>query len=373
LDIKKKETIFQAMSPAIPLPFPSIDTFQRKLLHWYNKHKRNLPWRINPTPYRVWISEIMLQQTQVSTVIPYYINFLNRFPDLRSLARASEQEVLELWSGLGYYSRARNLLKTATIILNKYGEFPKIFHILITLPGIGQYTAGAICSIAFNQAQPAVDGNIRRVLTRINGIQGGASESFFRDQMEFLIPKGQAASFTQAMMELGALICAPSLPKCSSCPIKTMCVALKLGIQASIPEARFKRTPEALEISMLILEQNGKILIVSPVEPKIIPGKWGFPCLIIPDHESPETCALHLSRSILKKRISLTSYTRFHHAITHNKICVHVYYGKLNSRMQIDSTINYQWLLGNQLKKRLISSLFQKALNKYADIKAADF
>lgn len=132
------------MAPSIPLPFSSINAFQRKLIQWYDKHKRDLPWRINPNPYRVWISEIMLQQTQVSTAIPYYIDFLDRFPDLRSLARASEQEVLELWAGLGYYSRARNLLKTAITILDKYGEFPEIFHILITLPGIGQYTAGLI-------------------------------------------------------------------------------------------------------------------------------------------------------------------------------------------------------------------------------------
>jgi A/G-specific adenine glycosylase len=361
------------MASTIPLPLSSINSFQRKLIHWYNKQKRDLPWRINPNPYRVWISEIMLQQTQVSTAIPYYINFLNKFPDLQSLALASEQEVLELWSGLGYYSRARNLLKTATAILNKYGEFPGIFHILITLPGIGQYTAAAICSIAFNQAQPAVDGNIRRVLTRLYGIQGGASESFFRNQMESLIPKGQAAAFTQAMMELGALICTPSIPQCAICPIKTMCVGLKLEIQASIPEAKIKRSIETLEISMLILEHDGNILIVSPVKPKIIPGKWGFPCLIIPDHKSPESSAIHLARSIMGKKASLTKYARFHHRITHHKICVHAFYGKTDNRIRTSNASNYLWLSANQLKKHLISSLFQKALKKYAEIKTADF
>lgn len=360
------------MAPSIPLPFSSINAFQRKLIQWYDKHKRDLPWRINPNPYRVWISEIMLQQTQVSTAIPYYIDFLDRFPDLRSLARASEQEVLELWAGLGYYSRARNLLKTAITILDKYGEFPEIFHILITLPGIGQYTAGAICSIAFNQAQPAVDGNIRRVLTRINGIRDGAPESFFRNQMESMIPKGQAASFTQAMMELGALICTPSLPQCASCPIKAMCVALRLGIQASIPEVQLKRASKTLEVAVLILEQDGKILIVSPVAPKIIPGKWGFPCLIIPDGKSPEASAIHLVRSIIGEKTSLKRYAFFRHTITRYKISVHAYYGKFDYRIQTSNTNNYRWLSGNQLKKNLISSLFQKALNKYADIKTVD-
>jgi A/G-specific adenine glycosylase len=360
------------MDSAIPLPFSSINAFPKKLLRWYDKHKRNLPWRINPTPYRVWISEIMLQQTQVSTVIPYYINFLNRFPDLQSLARASDQEVMELWAGLGYYSRARNLLKTATTILNKYGEFPKTFHILITLPGIGQYTAGAICSIAFNQAQPAVDGNIRRVLTRLNGVRGGASESFFRNQMEFLIPKGQAASFTQAMMELGALICTPSRPQCSDCPVKTMCIALKLGIQASIPEAPVKRAPEILEISTILLERDEKFLAISPIEPSLIPGKWGLPCRIVAGQKSPEATASQLCNSVLGRKVLLSPYCHFRHSITHHRILVYAYYGKLNPRIKMKCTGEHLWLSYNQTEKHITSTLFRKALHQHEASKKAE-
>jgi A/G-specific adenine glycosylase len=311
----------------------------------------------------------MLQQTQVATAIPYYINFLNRFPDLQTLARASESEVLELWSGLGYYSRARNLLKTATTILDTYGEFPGIFHILITFPGIGKYTAGAICAIAFNQPEPAVDGNIKRVLTRLNAIQGGTSEGYFRNQMKEMLPEGKAAEFTQAMMELGALICTPSDPKCSICPVAQSCAALKRGIQSSIPEPRSKQAIKTLEISVFLLEQDGKFLIVSPVEPKIIPGKWGFPCVAIPCSKSSEATTDGLCKYFIGANPELRRYARFFHTITNHKICVHAYYGKSEYAIAADDTRDYLWASGHQLKKHLVSSLFKKVLDKYAALK----
>jgi A/G-specific adenine glycosylase len=357
------------MNPEIIFQFSSLPVFRKSLLQWYDKNKRNLPWRIHPAPYRVWISEIMLQQTQVSTVIPYYIRFLKRFPDLESLAGASEQEILEFWSGLGYYHRARNLLKAARLIHTKYGEIPKTFDILISLPGIGRYTAGAICAIAFNEAQPAIDGNIRRVLTRMLGIRDRVPESHFRNHMQLLIPKDGAACFTQAMMELGALICTPSQPQCPVCPVKALCLAQDSGIQTFIPATRTKREPDFLEISLLVLEKNGEFLIISPVKPTMIPGKWGLPCAIVPGQNSPDTTAIHLSRSMLGRNIPLTGYAHFIHNISHYRICVHSFYGQLPRRMRTNDTHDRLWLDHNKIKTRIISSLFQKALNKYEKVR----
>jgi A/G-specific adenine glycosylase len=356
------------MNSKIISTFP-ITTFQRKLLYWYNKHKRFLPWRIDVNPYRIWISEIMLQQTQVSTVVPYYVRFLKRFPDLQSLAHSSEEEILEYWSGLGYYRRARNLLKTAQSILDAYGEFPETFEILIALPGIGRYTAGAICSIAFNQSQPAVDGNIRRVLTRLYGIRDRVPESYFQNLMRDFIPKGRSSSFTQAMMELGALICTPTQPQCPICPAKAMCVANNAGIQNSIPVKPIKRAPEILEISVLILERGGKMLVASPVKPQIIPGEWGLPCTTVSAKESPETAALHLGRSIFHRKITLINYAHFRHNISHYRIFVHAFYGKFDFETQTNDRNNYLWLSRNRIKKIIVSSLFQKAVKKHEELK----
>jgi A/G-specific adenine glycosylase len=189
--------------------------FQERLLHWYGRHKRELPWRSNPAPYRVWVSEIMLQQTQAKTVLPYYDRFFKRFPDIQSLARASEQEVLALWAGLGYYGRARNLHRAARQIVDDHGGvFPDKLEEILMLPGIGRYTAGAICSIAFNRPLPIVDGNVRRVIRRLHGIGRRIPESHFWNQASAWVPEGKTSAFNQAVMELGALVCLPHRPLC---------------------------------------------------------------------------------------------------------------------------------------------------------------
>jgi len=223
------------MKPLQDWDIKQIQKFRIKLLHWYSENRRDLPWRHNPTPYRVWISEIMLQQTQVKTVVPYYNRFLKQFPDVESLARSSEQNVLKHWAGLGYYSRARNLHRAARDIVGIHGTFPTEHDEILALPGIGRYTAGAICSIALNQPRPIVDGNIRRVLIRLNAIRRKVSESYFWDLMKRLLPERNISSFNQAMMELGALICLPFQPNCMQCPLKSLCKAWESGIQNNIP------------------------------------------------------------------------------------------------------------------------------------------
>jgi A/G-specific adenine glycosylase len=343
-----------------------IKCLQEKLLLWYQKHKRALPWRDNPSPYRVWISEIMLQQTQVKTMLPYYDRFLKRFPDVRSLAHASEAEVLELWAGLGYYSRARNLHKAARRVLNEYGAFPDEIGLVRSLPGIGRYTAGAICSIAFNQAHPIVDGNIRRVLIRLHGIAGSVSQSFFWDQMTALIPKKQVSSFNQAMMEIGALVCIPYLPRCGICPIKSLCKALKSNLQNDIPTVTAKRIPESVQISMLILENDRHFLITSSDKPNLIPGKWGFPCEIVAKGDSAEASAVRLCRKILGKNHRLEICGQYRHTISRYRISVNVFYGVFKGQQtRRNQDENHRWSLKNQIARMFTSAIFLKALQKH--------
>jgi A/G-specific adenine glycosylase len=344
--------------------------FQRKLLHWYGKHRRALPWRDNPTPYRVWVSEIMLQQTQVKTVIPYYTRFLERFPDTGSLAAASEQAVLEFWSGLGYYSRARNLHKAARQIIEEHKEFPKDFESMLALPGIGRYTAGAISSIAFNRAEPVVDGNIRRAITRLHGIRKGAPENFFWNQMSDLIPKNRASAFNQAMMELGALICVPIQPHCSLCPVKALCEALRLGIQDKIPEASAKQAIKRIQIVVLVLERKRKILMTSRNKLRLIPGEWGLPCLRISDSESPEDAASMLCRIITGRTFPLARHDRIHHSITNHRITAFGFSGNMSfPAPRLRATNSYSWTPVSQCSTMIMSSLFRKVLQNFSELK----
>ncbi len=347
-----------------------IGRFQKRLLRWFDVHRRPLPWRNNPTPYRVWISEIMLQQTQVKTVIPYYDRFLKRFPGIESLARAEEQDVLELWSGLGYYSRARNIHKAARQIVKECGgAFPGELKAIRDLPGIGQYTAGAICSIAFNQPEPVVDGNVRRVLTRLNGIRGRVPESFYWNRMSALLSQGNAAAFNQAVMELGAVVCVPLKPLCTQCPVKGFCMAQKLGIQDTIPAVRVKRAPEQLQLVTLVLQQNGKILLTLLDKSGFIPGKWGLPCRIVKDGESAEEAAFALCNKILGRAIPLARCAKVRHSISHHQMVVCGFCGEVDSVVSyIQETRSFRWIQLPSNKNLIISSLFHKVLQKHEEL-----
>lgn len=257
-------------------------TLQQKLIHWFHHHARPLPWRVKYRPYEVWVSEIMLQQTQVETALPYFRRWMRTFPTLASLARADENRVLKTWEGLGYYSRARNLHASAKFILKKYGgRFPSDFDEILSLKGIGRYTAGAIASIAFNQDRPIVDGNVLRVLSRVYAIKkpidvGKNEETFWRLE-EKLIPKGQARYFNQALMELGALVCRKEDPLCASCPICGFCKAYKRGQTDAFPVRKNKKKMVKIEAAALILSWKGKYLIRKRPLGMIMGGLWEFP------------------------------------------------------------------------------------------------
>ena len=344
----------------------TISKFQRLLLQWYSDNQRALPWRNNPTPYRVWISEIMLQQTQVKTVIPYYNRFLKRFPDIQALAQSSEKKILNFWSGLGYYSRARNLHKAAKQIMRTHGTFPIEYEAILALPGIGRYTAGAICSIALNQPRPVVDGNIRRALIRLNGIRKLPSESYFWNLMTDLLPGRNPSGFNQAMMELGALICVPSQPLCRQCPVKKFCKARQSGIQNEIPKVSNKRITKQLTIVILLLEKNGRILIARSNKPQFIPGEWLLPYRSIPRLESAEKSASTLCRNMLGRDIPLVQFAQIRHSITEHRIVAYGFRAKEDFRItELKKTGDYQWVPCNSYRETLTSSLFHKIVQRY--------
>lgn len=260
--------------------------FQTLLLEWYGKNRRILPWREEPSPYRTWISEIMLQQTRVEAVRTYYLRFIERFPDIASLAEAGEEELNKLWEGLGYYSRARNLKKAAEILVRDYGAtLPSSYEELLKLPGIGAYTAGAIASIAFGQSVPAVDGNVLRVMSRITGSGADIAEQRTRREMEqlvsSLIPDGKAGSFNQALMELGATVCVPNgMPKCAQCPVGTLCRANKANTQLALPIKKKKKDRRRERRTVLIfVDSRGRYLIRKRADRGLLAGMWEFPML----------------------------------------------------------------------------------------------
>lgn len=271
--------------------------FGARLLPWYAENGRELPWRNNPEPYAVWVSEVMLQQTQVSTVLPYFERWMRRFPTLTALAAAEEADVLSHWQGLGYYSRARSLLKGARVVVTELSaQLPRDVHSLKRLPGIGAYTAGAVASIAYEQDTPVVDGNVIRVLTRVFALGGDPTKKPLQNQLwslaAVLIPKGQARHFNQALMELGALVCSPKTPRCLDCPVRTLCAAHAQGQELKYPE---KKKPPAItrqEHTAIMLKRRGRLLLLqNAADAQRWASMWMFPTLEQHPGESPRDAA----------------------------------------------------------------------------------
>jgi len=257
--------------------------FAAKLIAWQKQHGRHdLPWQGTRDPYRIWVSEIMLQQTQVTTVIPYYLRFIARFPDVAALAAAPLDDTLRLWSGLGYYSRARNLHRAAQAIVGEHGaKFPRRFEAVAALPGVGRSTAAAICVFAFGQRHAILDGNVKRVLARLRGIKGYAGEKKVADRLwqeaERLLPRNNPAAYTQGLMDLGAMVCTRTKPHCTACPAHGACVAFKRGWVGDLPVPRpRKRLPHHRTV-MLVLVRAGEILLEKRPPSGIWGGLWSLP------------------------------------------------------------------------------------------------
>ena len=256
--------------------------FSKKIIEWQRqKGRNNLPWQMK-SAYEVWISEIMLQQTQVETVIPYYLKFIKKFPEIKKLANSSEDIVMSLWSGLGYYSRARNIHKTAKIILREFdGEFPRYFDDLIKLPGIGPSTAGAILSLAFNAPGIILDGNVKRVIARYKGIRNPIDNSKTQIEIksfaETFLPKNSYRQYSQGIMDLGSILCRPKNPSCNLCPVNKNCLALKDGLQEIIPHKNPSKPKKEKNINWLLISSNNKILLKRNENKGIWKNLWLFP------------------------------------------------------------------------------------------------
>jgi A/G-specific adenine glycosylase len=259
-----------------------MNRLSSKLLAWYHANKRSLPWRGHPSAYAVWVSEIMLQQTRVETVIPYFETWMRLFPDIRALAQASEHDVLNGWEGLGYYSRARNLHRAAKLVVDQYhGEIPRDLNELRKLPGIGRYTLGAIASIAFGMDVSALDGNIKRVYARIFDIEepvdSTAGEKLLWELADKYLPKGHAGDYTQALMDLGATICVPKNPRCLICPVMKLCKARQNGTQDQRPVMKPKKeVPHYVNAAGVIIEKRRVLLSQRPSQ-GLLGGMWEFP------------------------------------------------------------------------------------------------
>ena len=261
----------------------NIEQFRKDLIDWFVQEQRQLPWRLNKDPYRVWVSEIMLQQTRVDTVIPYYERFMEWFPTLNDFAEADEEKYLKAWEGLGYYSRVRNLHSAVKEVKEKYGGVvPNTPEEIKKLKGVGPYTAGAILSIAYGVAEPAVDGNVMRVISRIleiyDDIAKPATRKIFETEVRELIDPKHTSEFNQALMELGALICVPGKPACLLCPVREHCWAFEKGIQQELPvKTKAKKTKVVNLSAIVITDDTGRIIIRKRPETGLLAGLWEFP------------------------------------------------------------------------------------------------
>ncbi|NJL94451.1 MAG: A/G-specific adenine glycosylase [Anaerolineae bacterium] len=307
-------------------------TFQPELLAWYQAVAAALPWRANRDPYRVWLAEMMLQQTQVATVIPYYERFLAAFPTVEALAAAPRDQVLKLWEGLGYYSRARHLHAAAqTLVAQHGGQFPQTPQALMALPGIGRYTAGAIASIAFDQRAPVLDGNVVRVFARLFDLEQDVTQAATQQALwamaEHLVPQHDPGAYNQALMELGRTICKPRNPRCADCPIAAHCLARARGTQAQRPvKARKAPTPHYDVTAGLVRDGTGRLLIARRPEEKLLGGLWEFPGGKQEAGESLEAClARELAEELAIQVAVGPLFIRVKHAYTHFKITLHVF------------------------------------------------
>jgi len=327
----------------------ALKQFRESLLHWFRNYQRDLPWRKNRDPYRIWISEIMLQQTRVAAVIPYYERFLARFPDIVSLATAPLEELLRLWSGLGYYSRARNLQRAAQQMVAEHGgTFPRQREPLLALAGIGEYTASAILSIAFDDKHAVLDGNVARVVARLDAVRGDLRESKhwreLQSSADRLLAHESAGDWNQAMMELGATICLPRSPQCLLCPVADFCEARKLGIVEAIPQKRKKRPAVIVQlVSVVLLDaQNNSLLLPPPIKiaksaaddhiPSLVAKLWHFPTVSAPSSVGKSLAALlhsevHIKPAKFHKPLLLD---RVRHTVTYRAISVTPYLVRVN-------------------------------------------
>jgi A/G-specific adenine glycosylase len=336
---------------------------RRSLLAWYRRHRRDLAWRRTSDPYAIWVSEVMLQQTTVKAVEPYYLAFLARFPDVHALALAPEQDVLALWSGLGYYHRARNLHRGARHVVARHaGEFPRTLEAALAVPGVGLYTASAVLSIAHGAPLPVVDGNVRRVLARVMALRGKewTRDAPYYNLAEELLDREAPGDWNQALMELGATVCTPRRPACPACPLRSPCRARAEGRPEELPESRRRRAPVDVTVAAVVVERRGRVLLVRRSEGRLMGRFWEIP------QTSLEGGGLASLVEEVRARHGLeiepgALLARARHAITFRRIRVEAYEGRLCREPPRDPE-RFVWAGPAELASLPMSSLTRKVI-----------
>jgi A/G-specific adenine glycosylase len=345
-----------------------LEYLRKKLIKWYQANHRDLPWRSSSTPYHIWVSEVMLQQTQVKTVLNYYRRFLTKFPNIKRLAAADLQAVLKVWEGMGYYARARNLHRAAKAVVRDHGgRIPDQWEAFHNLPGVGDYIAAAVLSIAFNQPHPVVDGNVKRVLARLHKIHAPVNQQSSYRQFEKAAAKLLSARrpgiFNQAMMELGALICKPRNPLCDACPLTRICRAYQTQQVTDFPKRQKSKATPQYHIAVGVVFRNGRVLITRRKAEGMLGGLWEFPGGKIKDGESAQAACIRE----IKEEVNLDVHIDRHlaqvkHAYTHFKIVMEVFCCKyVSGRVYLRGPEAFRWIRLNEYK----NYPFPKANHKF--------
>jgi len=356
----------EAEAPPGPRPPRAL---RQRLLSWYGAHRRDLPWRRTRDPYAIWISEAMLQQTRVETVVPYYERFLGRFPDVATLARADLEDVLGVWTGLGYYSRARNLHRAARQMVDQHaGRLPDDPAALRALPGIGRYTAGAVASIAFDRPEPIVDGNVARVLARVHGIRdeidGALARRRLWDEAARLVEGPDPGALNQALMELGATLCTPRRPRCSSCPLTRSCVAHRAGDPESLPRKAPRSRARSVEAVAGLVLRRGRVLAVRRPEQGLLAGLWELPGGDVSPAEPPRDAIVRTLAQRVGLRVSQAEpLGAVEHVFTHLRLRLHVFRcAGVQGRVRLRDLAEHRWLPDAALRALPQGGPMRKAL-----------
>ena len=341
----------------------SDQCIRRALLDWFRRCARPLPWRKRRSPYAIWVSEIMLQQTQVATVIPYYRRFLKVFPTLPALAQAPLERVLELWSGLGYYRRARHLHQAAKVIVERFaGRFPRTYREARSLPGVGDYTTRAVLSLAYGQPLAVLDGNVARVIARIRALHGSLNQSQFRHAVEQdldrLLSRNQPGDFNQALMELGQTVCLPRVPRCPLCPLRKICSSYATGNPESFPQPRPRRAGELQYLAAAVIRRGHKAFLVRGLDEGLMNDLWNFPAAFGPTAIDARLRLLEKLRGFIPGKVRLGKPAgNLTHGITFRKIRVAVYSTQTGGRAVAQTG---RWVYLSDLKTAAVSQLTRK-------------
>ena len=328
-----------------------LEYLRKRLLKWYRANQRDLPWRQSRNPYYIWVSEVMLQQTQVNTVLSYYRRFIKAFPSVKRLAAADLQSVLKLWEGMGYYARARNLHRAAQMVVQEYGgKIPKRWAAFHGLPGVGDYIAAAVLSIAFDQPYAVVDGNVKRVLARLHKISVPVnqpqSNHTFKSAADKLLDVRQPATFNQAIMELGALVCKPRNPACDVCPLNKGCRACQSRQVTDFPKRKKRMATPVYHIAVGVVFKNSRVLITRRKPEGLLGGLWEFPGGKIKDNESAAAACIREIKEEVSLNVEIDQHlTQVKHAYTHFKIIMDVFCCKyVSGRVYLRGPAAFRWI-----------------------------